>query len=296
MKKLILLTMVLLFSITAHSADVPQSSSLDNRIQYVNYNEGDVVIIRALPGLGSRVVFSEGEEVEDIASGFTKGWELQGSKNILYIKPKSIIVGKGSKGVVERPKAGKWNTNLMVTTNKRLYDFDLVLLKSANRSGVPPKSKKVAYRVVFKYPNEVTRKETIERRDEILKALLDTSPVPRNWNYSMEVGKNSERIKPKSAYDDGRYTYLRFPNNREIPAVFIVAEDGSESIVNPHLQDSEEGEKDELVITRLAKKFYLRLGNSVVAVFNDSYDPDGLPPKNGTTINGLTRKVIGEEK
>ena len=296
MKTMATLIIVLLSSFPAYSADMPQSSSLDNRIQHVNYNEGDVVIIRALPGLGTRVVFGEGETILDVASGFSAGWEFGDRRNILYIKPKTIVVGKGSSASVEKPKAGKWDTNLMVTTTKRLYDFDLILLKSASSTGMTPKSNEVAYRVVFKYPHEVVKQETLERRDEILKAMLDTSPIPRNWNYSMDIGENSERIVPKSAYDDGRYTYLRFPNNREIPSVFVVAEDGSESIVNTHIQDSEEGEKDELVIRRVAQQFNLRLGKSVVGVFNDAYDPDGLPPVNGTTINGVTREVLGEYK
>jgi type IV secretion system protein VirB9 len=295
MKNKYILLITLLITASGYAADMPQSSNYDNRIQHVNYNDGDVVIIRALPGLGARVVFDKSETILDAASGFSKGWEFKNRRNILYIKPKSILLGRGANAAVEKPKAGKWNTNLMVTTDKRLYDFDLILLRSSSRSGNVPKSKEVAYRVVFHYPNEVVKKETLKRRDEILKALLETAPIPKNWNYSMGIGKDSERIVPKSAYDDGRFTYFRFPGNREIPAVFVVAEDGNESIVNTHVQNSEEGEKDELVIQRIAKQFNLRLGNSVVAVFNESYDADGLPPKEGTTVGGLKREVKGEQ-
>src|SRR4051812_48513805 len=76
-----------------HSAlglDIPQSSKYDNRIQYTNYNDGDVVVIRAYPGLGTQIVFAPHEEIIDIASGFMEGWEFSNSKNILYLKPKSI--------------------------------------------------------------------------------------------------------------------------------------------------------------------------------------------------------------
>ena len=48
------------------------------------------------------------------------------------------------------PEAGKWDTNLMVTTNLRMYDIDLHLLPG-NNSGKAPLNR-VAYRVEYKYP------------------------------------------------------------------------------------------------------------------------------------------------
>ena len=87
------------------------------------------------------------------------------------------------------------------------------------------------------------------------------------------------------AFDDGRMTYIRFPGNRELPAVFQVAEDGSESMVNPRM------EGDLLVVDRVARRLNLRLGSQVVALYNDAYDADGVPPANGTTVSGVERVV-----
>jgi type IV secretory pathway VirB9-like protein len=99
--------------------------------------------------------------------------------------------------------------------------------------------------------------------------------------------KRSRAIAPALAYDDGNFTYLKFPANRDFPAVFLVAPDGSESLVNTHV------EGDVLVVHRVTQKLVLRHGRLVVGVFNEAFDPDGRPPVKGTTVPGVTREIKG---
>ncbi len=277
-------------AMAAQAADVPVGSRYDGRIQYVNYNAGDVVIVRALPGLGARIVFAADEEILDVASGFTQGWEFSDRRNILYVKPKSIKTGSGQEAIVMAPEAGKWDTNLMVTTNRRMYDFDLKLLPGGGNSGKAPQNQRVAYRVEFKYPEDEAAARARAADKAKAQAKLDEKPAPRNWAYSMQVGDASDGIAPTMAYDDGRFTYLKFPNNRDFPAVFIVAADKSESLVNTHV------DKDVLVVHRVARELVLRLGNAVVGVYNDKYDVDGLPPTDGTTVPGVKRVIVGGDE
>lgn len=272
----------------AHAADVPQGSKFDNRIQYVNYNPGDVVVVRAVAGLGARVVFAPGETILDVASGFTQGWEFSDRRNILYIKPKSVVVGQGVPAMA--PEAGKWDTNLMVTTNLRMYDIDLHLLPS-NNSGKAP-ANRVAYRVEYKYPaDELAAAKALAEKHRA-QAKLDAKPEPRNWNYSMQIGDASENIAPTMAYDDGRFTYLKFPNNRDFPSAFLVAADKTESLVNSHIDPAV---PDTLVLQRVSKEMVLRLGNAVVGIYNDSFDPDGVPANQGTTVPGVKRVIKAGE-
>ena len=77
-----------------HAAKLPDHSRYDKRIQYVDYNEGDVVVVRSTPGIGTRIVFDAKETIQDMASGFSDGWELVNRANILYLKPRSIKVSK----------------------------------------------------------------------------------------------------------------------------------------------------------------------------------------------------------
>ena len=283
-----ILTLAIALALALHSTltismDVPQSSKFDSRIQHVDYNAGDVVVIRTVPGISTRVVFSPGETVLDIASGFTQGWNFSDRDNVLYIKPQSI---KGENGQPSMPpEAGKWNTNLLVKTNLRLYDFDLHLLPGSN-SGAPATNQRISYRVEFRYPEDEAERAKKTAQAQAAKVKLDAKSAPSNWNYSMQIGPDSNGIAPTLAYDDGRFTYLKFPNNRDFPAVFLVAADKTESLVNTHV------DKDVLVIQRVASEFVLRLGNSVVGIYNDSYDIDGVAPNDGTTVPGVKRVII----
>ena len=287
------LTALLSFGIFCRSlfaADVPQGSKFDNRIQYVNYNPGDVVIVRSVAGLGTRVVFAPNETIYDVASGFTQGWEFSNRGNILYLKAKSLKEENGQ--LPMSPEPGKWDTNLMVTTNLRMYDFDLLLLPGSNNSGKAPANQKISYRVEFRYPGDEVAQEKASADKSRTRAALEVKTAPRNWNYSMQIGDVSENIAPTMAYDDGRFTYLKFPNNRDFPSAFIVAADKSESIVNSHIDPAF---PDTLVLQRVNREMVLRLGSAVVGIYNDSFDPDGLAPQEGTTVPGVKRVLRSGE-
>lgn len=281
---LVLALAMALASSTAWALDEPIPSAFDNRIQYVNYNDGDVVLIRAVAGLGTRVVLHPGERIVGVASGFSQGWEFKDAGHILYLKPKSIGGGESGQEPMS-PEPGKWDTNVMVTTDQRMYDFDLRLLRGDN-SGAPPRGQPVAYRVQFRYPAEVKQQEAAQASKEVARARLDALPPPVNWDYSMQIGDAAEGIAPSMAYDDGRFTYLRFPNNREFPTAFLVASDGTESIVNSHIDPRM---PDMLVLHRVSPALVLRLGSAVVGIYNDSFDADGVPSRTGTTVPNVRR-------
>ncbi len=309
----------------ARATHLQQPSKYDARIQYVHYHEDDVVTVYAYPGLGTQIVFSPGEKTLDIACGFSQGWEIAEKRNVLYLKPKSIKV---SDERVLLPEAGKWNTNLLVTTNKRLYAFDLHLMPDSvqmkrttphsahsiqNATKAVPKKSAVSssplankrpahlfshrpshrpsYRIQFLYP--LAPAETVK---EVRNTHTNTQTVPsrlstvRNWQYSMQVGKNAQSIVPTMVYDDGRFTYLQFPNNQDFPAVFLLGEEGSEHLVNTHVDAFIPGEaEDLLVVHRVSPRMVLRSGSAVVHIYNDLFHPHGVPPHDGTSVQGLRR-------
>ena len=104
-------------------------------------------------------------------------------------------------------------------------------------------------------------------------------------NFELAEGPASQDIVPTLIFDDGRFTYLRFPSNREVPAVFHVLGDGSETLVNARM------EGDLLVIDRVSRRLMLRAASAVVGVWNEAFDPDGVPPERGTTVSGVQRDL-----
>ena len=283
MKRQILTLILFLATKDIEAISLPQGSKFDNRIQYVEYNSGDVVAVKTVAGIGLRLVFAANETILDVASGFTQGWEFSERRNILYIKAKSIK-GEHDQPTME-PAPGKWDTNLMVTTNLRLYDLDLQLLSGSNNRGKAPANQRLSYRIEFKYPLETTAKYQTQLK-------LNTRPEPRNWDYSMQVGSNSHNIAPTMAFDDGRFTYLKFPNNRDFPAVFLLRPDKTEVLVNTHIDPTM---PDTLVIQRVAQKMVLRLGQAVVGIYNDRFDADGILTEQGTTVSGVKRLLKSKE-
>lgn len=281
MKIILCLLLAVLAPLPALALDVPVRASADARIRYVNYNEDDVVGLYAKQGMAAHVVFAQGEEVLDIASGFGDGWEFKNRRNHLYLKPRSARATGETQGMIP-PQPGQWNTNLLVTTNRRVYTFQLVLVGSSDD--------RAAYRVTFRYPDDDAAAKAAAAEAELARSRLEARAVVRNTSYTMQIGRRSAAIAPTSAYDDGTFTYLTFPNNREIPAVFLVADDKdkTETLVNTHFNN------DVLVIHRVAPQFVLRLGPQVVSIFNEAYDADGVAPVGGSTVEGIER-VIRQE-
>lgn len=277
------LVLSLLVSAPALALEHPRRASRDAHIQTVRYHEGDVVQINSYPGVATHVVLAPDEQVQSMASGFTKGWDIFQRGNNLFIKPRSVKQGD----TLLEPKAGQWDTNLAVMTNRRVYSFLLRLQAPAAKEQFAPPAT-VAYRVAFRYPGDEAAAVKQKAGVAALNERLATRAVARNWHYAMQVAPGSEAIAPTMAYDDGRFTYLRFPGNREMPAVFVVAADKTESLVNSHIDPAQ---PEVLVVHRVAPELALRLGNQAVGVFNEAYDAEGLPPVDGTTVPGVARRL-----
>ena len=282
-------------------ADTPNASALrpvpDPRLREVVYSKDRLVSVLVRRGVVTHIEVDPGEHILYAASGIgsdcksdTDSWCIEpvfGDHHV-FVKPKSFAIGVN---------------NLEVVTDRRTYSIQLTTL--AVGDGRQP-----ALRVTLTAPLDAGRLPDVQdttaeagaptpgasnsadaemtaksAADQLVALGLRQAPTVVNTSYSIALGKKSQDIVPSMAFDDGRMTYIRFPGNRELPAVFQVAEDGNESMVNPRM------EGDLLVVDRVARRFSLRLGNQVVALYNDAYDADGVPPVNGTTVSGVQRVV-----
>ena len=75
---------------------------------------------------------------------------------------------------------------------------------------------------------------------------------------------------------------MKFDNADDLPAVYKVLPDGSESLVNTHV------EKDTLIVHEVAKNLRLRLGQSVLDLANGNPQPTTFNHK-ATSEDGLIR-------
>lgn len=174
---------------------------------------------------------------------------------------------------------------MIVITNKRVYTFQLTGRWSANGG----QSNKMYFAVNFRYPHEIKlAAQKQEKANELRKVLKTESATPTNWNYA---AKGSPEVTPTKAYDDGRFTYLSFANNGEMPAIFLVADDKKESLVNTNINPRF---PDTIIIHKVTRQLIMRKGDLVACVFNENFDPmSGKSNKTGTSVPHVKRIVKG---
>ena len=282
------LSVALLGAMAVSVVNAADVQAADPRLREVLYDPRAVVTVPVKRGVVTLVVLDADEAITEVAAGLggdcTKAeaaWCIAaqpGGRN-LFVKPKST--------------AGAPN-NLAVVTDRRTHSFRFVVLADSD-----PKAP--TYRLVVKapvvrsaMPARLALSETAPivalpagppppSPQEVITERLQAKPQVLNSNYSIAEGKGSEYIVPTLVFDDGRFTYFRFPGNREVPAVFHMLGDGSETLVNARMED------DLLVADRVSRRLMLRAGSAVVGVWNEAFDLDGVPPGGGTTVPGVQR-------
>ena len=267
----------------AIAADAP-----DPRLREVAYDPASVITVPVKRGNVTLVVLGADEAITEVASGIgadcgkpEAAWcvAAQSGGRTIFIKPKT------------EASAGN---NLAVVTDRRIHTFRLSVL--ADNDPRPP-----VYRLVVRVPAPTRAVPASAMAqlpppslpvlalpqsvppEQVVAERLQAKPQVMNTQYSLAEGPRSQDIVPTLVFDDGRFTYLRFPGNREVPAVFQVLADGTETLVNARMED------DLLVVDRVSRRLMLRAGSAVVGLWNEAFDLEGTPPGQGTTVPGVKR-------
>ncbi len=242
MKKLLLTTTILIsLASPALAEKSPMAGPVDDRIRTVVYSARDVVEIKGHYGYQTLIEFNHDEEIMNVALGDSMAWYARpnGAGNLLFVKP------------IENNAT----TNMTIITSKRTYHFELNA-----RSATSSHAKDMAFHVQFKYPEQ--NSGFMERNVDVVSKGQNTAPL--EWNFNYEFAGDSRQV-PKRAFDDGDFTYFEFDKNVDIPAIFKVASDGSESLINYKVEGRY------VVVQRIAAQFTLRNGKLVTCIFNRDY-------------------------
>ncbi|MDK4525793.1 P-type conjugative transfer protein VirB9 [Kingella kingae] len=266
-KQLIGLTMaaaMLPFSVQA--ASIPKGSPKDKRIQTAIYSPDDVFVVRTQVGVATIIQLESDERIigENSALGIgdAEAWKMTARGQNVFFKL-----------TAERP-----DTNLLITTNKRTYAFDL---KTTN--GNPPPT----YILRFDYPDTELAKQRIAAQKRVRAAELfgkaqSVAPLNTNTHY---WGRGNKNLAPTHLYDNGRFTYFRFHNGRDLPSIYKVLDDGSEVLLNTHMDG------DTVVVHETAQYFVLRLGRQVLGIENRGFNTNGQFNQTGTDDNVSIRLI-----
>lgn len=115
-----------------------------------------------------------------------------------------------------------------------------------------------------------------------IKAALDIGVLEgtRNLNYKVQ---GSSDLQPSEVSDNGQFTVMRFPNQREIPAIFTVNPDGSEATAAFDVRD------EFVIVHGVYKEMRLRRGKVVLCIYNESPSFYGRDPKTDTASEAVER-------
>lgn len=276
MKPILLLAAAIgaLSPLPALAEQTPRSLGADARIREVNYTDGNVIQIRSAFRTATQIEFAPGEVIKFVAMGDTVSWEVAPADNSLFVKP--------------RERAG--STNLIVVTDfqgtKRNYTFELSAVAGARAPGT-------FFKVRLRYPEyEALQARLAQQRAQLtaalaaqngaIKSALDIGVLEgkRNLNYKVQ---GSTALQPSEVSDNGQFTVLRFPNQREIPAIFTVNPDGSEATASFDVRD------EFVVVHGVYKEMRLRRGKVVLCIYNESPNFYGRDPKTDTASEVVER-------
>lgn len=299
LKKGILMLAVAMANLPAVAAITPAPARNDPHISYVRYSRDDVTVVPVQRGTVTRIVLGADEKIgrDGSATGFSSDCSKPELEWCIHADP-------GTNQLLVKPKDGATHNNLELKTDLRDYSFQFRVLPDAAPSRAAKSKSATAaqgvpmFRVVFTYPEPdakamatavLARLATAAERLPLrTTANPPAMPVPRNWRYTMQLAPGSSDIAPTLVFDDGRFTYFRFPANREVPTIFALSPQGEESRVNFHI---DAGDSSLLAVQRMGRRFVLRLGASAVGVWNEAFDPNGVPPVAGTTVRGVARDL-----
>jgi len=213
----------------------PRREGYYNAIQIYPWSEGALYQVYAAVGQITTIALEPGESLSGagpIAAGDTARW----------------IIGDTTSGsgptrrvhVLVKPTRPDISTNLVITTDRRIY---LIELRAQESLYMPA--------VAWAYPAPPAG-----QRQTVPAAPIIPAEAARNYRYGL-AGDNPP-WRPVSVFDDGRRVYVVFPRGivqGEMPPIFVLGNDGEPQIVNSRVH------QNVLIVDRLFGAAELRLGS-----------------------------------
>ncbi len=214
----------------------------DPRIRVIDYDPDQIFSVTGHTGYQMTIEFEPDEKIETVGIGDSSGWQVtpNGNATLLFLKPMALVP----------------NTNMALVTNKRRYNLEL-----SSRNGAKVSRDAITYVLRFRLPAPPPVAISIAPEENLISAV-----APEAWNRNYRFDGSKELV-PEEIFDDGRYTFIRFAENLETPAIFAVTGAEDENLVNSNLRGQY------VMIDRVAGQIVLRHGKLVTRLYNESYTP-----------------------
>jgi len=254
----LIVALLIFLTAAAFAETAPAPGLKDARIRVAPYSADEVYRLSGFVGYQTDLQFEPGETFVGLGAGDIEGISFVAQANHLFLKP----------------KAAKIRTNLTILTSRHTYQVDYSA--SAAR---PDATDDVTYALRFTYPPRPTDSGAAANR-----ALNVAAPRPRNFDYWF---CGDPTLQPMAASDDGVHTRLKFPDRAEQPAIFILNEDGSESLLNFSMDEGD------VILHRVAQRLILRRGHLAGCIVNKGFLGSGERRKSNTVSEDVERTTPG---
>lgn len=197
----------------------PQTQGFVNAVQVYPFSDGAIYQVLTAPGVVSDVVLQPGENLVAVAAGDTVRWVIGDTSS-----------GSGANKrthVLVKPFSAGLATNLIITTDRRSYHLQLNATSGTAMAAVS-----------WTYPADALI--ALQRDAKAAEAAETAAPVAQGltvedlrFNYTVR----GDRVvwRPIRAFDDGRQTFIEFPEALsvgEAPPLFLIGPTGEAELIN----------------------------------------------------------------
>lgn len=235
----------------------PAPKGFLNAVQIYQFEPGAVYEVFAAPTFVTMLHLRPGEELTHVAAGDTSRWLIDvvaagdADAPVNGLRSGQTQPGHERISVLVKPRLPGLQTNMIISTNERIYLIDLKSHEQTYHSAVE-----------WTYPRPMNVIVPVSRPRPA--ASFVPQPERRNYVYSLQAPPNGlPPWAPQTVYDDGHRVYIEFPpsiNDHERPPLFLLDSDGIARMVNYRT------EGNRYVVDRLFDRGALRIGGERVVI------------------------------
>jgi P-type conjugative transfer protein TrbG len=197
----------------------PSAQGFVGAAQIYAFSEGALYRLIAAPERVTDIALEPGEALISVAAGDTLRWTVG-----------DTVSGAGPAQRVHimiKPVASGLKTNLVITTDRRVYHL---ALESTARAAMAS--------IGWSYPAGALLAIRREAGREAAAVPAASGIDPARLDFGYRIRGDAPPWRPLRAFDDGRQTFIEFPaslGQGEAPPLFVTGADGKAELVNYRL-------------------------------------------------------------
>ena len=224
----------------------PSAGEFIQAVQTYDYVPGEVYQVIASPGHVTTILLKPGEQLLAKVAGDTAQWMVGDTRAGSGDQVQTLVLVKPIKPDLQ--------TNLVLSTNQRIYQIDLLSTAGVYHSAVQ-----------WNYPADFAAQLAAQQRQQnqadeaVIAPGVNLSEL--DFNYRIHAKGRRPDWMPLRVFTDGHKTYIAFPasvssGTVEAPPLFVLSPKGDVQLVNYRQRDNY------YIVDQVIQRGELRLGEA----------------------------------